>query len=123
VISPETPAARRSSLFADRAVSVIVITTLFLFTLIVALVVYLVIRVSDVADGNRADAVNACELANGNRSEDVRIINEILNLPAISKPQFITPVMRAAQDAALARVHANVKTAYALRDCAAEYGG
>jgi hypothetical protein len=123
VTSPDTPAARRSSLFADRVVSIMVITTLFLFTIIVALVIYLVIDVAGVASGNRTNAVNACRLANGNRTEDVRIINEILNLPAISKPQFITPAMRAAQAAALVRVHADVKTAYALRDCAAEYGG
>jgi len=122
MISPETPAARRSSLFADRVVSIMVITTLFLFTIIVGLVIYLVIDVAGVAGGNRTNAVNACRLANGNRTEDVRIINEILNLPAIAKPQFITPAMRAAQDAALAKVHADVKTAYALRDCQAEYG-
>jgi hypothetical protein len=52
----------------------------------------------------------------------VKIFGDILGLPAISKPQYITPAMREVQAAAIAKVNKEIRTAYALRDCTALYG-
>ena len=106
----------------DRIVAAFVAVTLALLAVLVAVIIYLVIRVSDIQGGQHADTITACRMANGNRTQDVQIFTAILALPAIARPQFITPAMRAVQEAAVARVNAEIKTAYALRNCAALYG-
>jgi hypothetical protein len=106
----------------DRFVAVFMTVTLVLFAALVVLVVCLVLRVSSVQGSQHADTITACNLANGNRTQDVKILGDILALPAIARPQYITPVMRAAQDAAVAKVNAEIRSAYALRDCPALYG-
>jgi hypothetical protein len=125
---PTRPLAR-SSLVADRAVAIMVIGTLVVLFAMAGMVAYLVLRVNGEANANQATAatahastLTACNLANANRTEDVHIFSAILALPAIAKPQFITPDMRAVQQAALDKVDAEIKAAYALRDCAALYG-
>jgi hypothetical protein len=116
------PKLPRVSRLADRAVAILVTVTLVLFAAMVALVIFLVISVSAVQGGQHSDTIVACQEANANRAEDVQIFGVILALPAIAKPQFITADMRAAQEVALAKVNAEIKTAYALRDCPALYG-
>jgi len=106
----------------DRFVAVFVTVTLVLLAAMAGLCIYLVVRVSNAEGDAHAAAITACNLSNGNRSEDVQIFGDILALPAISKPQFITPAMREVQAAALAKVNARIKVAYALRDCTALYG-
>jgi hypothetical protein len=106
----------------DRFVAIFMTVTLVLFAVMVVLLAILLARVSGVQGSQHADTVNACNLANANRAEDVQIFTAILALPAIARPQYITPAMRAAQDAAVAKVNAKIRTAYALRDCAALYG-
>ena len=84
----------------DRFVATFMTVTLVLLAAMAGLVIYLVIR----------------------RVTDVQILDGIIALPAISKPQFITPAMRAAQQAAVVKVNAKIKKAYALRNCAAAAG-
>jgi hypothetical protein len=88
---------------------------------LVVVVVILLLRQSSISGAEHNSAVLACQEANGNRTEDVQIFKDILSLPAIAKPQFITPAMRTAQEKALVQVNANIKAAYALRDCARLY--
>lgn len=119
----------RASIVADRAVAIMVIGTLIVLFAMAGMVIYLVVRVSDVAGDNQRNAVTAqrdtitaCGLANENRAQDVKIFGDILALPAIGKPQYITPAMRAVQEAAVAKVNAEIRAAYAPRDCKALYG-
>jgi hypothetical protein len=76
---PETvlPPHRAPSV-PDRAIAVLVTGTLALFAVLVALVVYLVLQVSDVADANQAAAVSSCQQSNVNRAEDIAIWNRLL---------------------------------------------
>jgi len=66
---------------ADRFVAVFMTVTLVLFAALVGLVIYLVLRVSDVANANQANATSSCQQSNTNRVEDIAIWNRLLRLP------------------------------------------
>jgi heme/copper-type cytochrome/quinol oxidase subunit 2 len=116
---PPRPPHRK--VLGDRFVGIFVTVTLVLFAVLVGLFVYLVFKVSADQNASQQNTITSCQLANGNRSEDVTVLHSILALPAIADPQFITPASRAAQDAALAKVHAQITKAYALHDCQQQY--
>jgi hypothetical protein len=106
----------------DRFVAAFVTVTLVLLAAMTGLVIYLVIRVSDVQGDQHNATISSCQQSNASRAEEVQIFGSILALPAISRPQFITPAMYADQQAAVVKVNAKIKKAYALRNCAAAAG-
>jgi len=106
----------------DRFVAVFMTVTLVLSAALVGLVVYLVVRVSNVQGVQHNATISSCQQSNASRAEEVQILGAILALPAISRPQFITPAMYADQQAAVVKVNAKIKKAYALRNCAAAAG-
>jgi len=84
----------------DRFVGIFMTVTLLLFAALVILVIYLVVRVSDVADANAKNAVSSCQQSNQSRVEDIAIWNRLLKLP---------PGATAAQKAEVAEVEHLVK--------------
>jgi hypothetical protein len=106
----------------DRFVAVFMTVTLVLFAALVGLIVYLVIRVSNVQGDQHNATISSCQQSNASRADNVQIFSGILALPSISHPEFITPANMAAQNAAVAKVKAKVREADALRNCAAAAG-
>jgi hypothetical protein len=131
----DVPPSHRRPLLGDRSVTFLVTGTLAAFLAMVGLVIYLVTQVSGVANDNHTlvlqlqgvqsaattNTINACELSNANRTEDEQIFNAILALPAIAKPQFITPANAAEQRAKVAGIVVSIHTAYAPRNCVQLY--
>ena len=97
----------------DRIVAAFVAVTLALLAVLVGVIIYLVIQVSDIQGGQQADNITSCQESNASRADDVTLWEHLLTLP---------PDATAAQKATAARDLALVRKAYALRDCAAEYG-
>lgn len=62
----------------DRFVAVFMTVTLLLFAAAVGLDIFLVIRVSDVANANQKNAVSSCQQSNVSRQEDIAVWNRIL---------------------------------------------
>ena len=69
-----------------------------------------------------ANNINACNLANNNRTEDLQVFSDLIKLPAISAPQFQTKAARATQAANYLKLDKELKVAFALRDCPKLYG-
>jgi len=107
------PAARRSSVVADRAVAILVTVTLVLFAVLVTLFLLLLFRVSSVQGSQRSATISSCQQSNASRTEDISIWEAVLKLPAGAT---------AAEKAAVARDLAMVHKAFTLRDCAAAAG-
>jgi len=109
------------STVSDRLIAIFVITSVVLNVVLIGCVVFLGIRNLEVANAEHTSTVVACRLANDNRSEDVRILNQIIALPSISHPQFITKANVLKQNAAVATVKHAIRAAYALRNCVTLY--
>jgi len=106
------PVIPRNSV-GDRFVAVFMTITLVLFGVLVGLVVYLVIRVSNVQGDQRNATISSCQQSNASRTEDIGIWEAVLKLP---------PGATAAQKATVARDLAMVRKAFILRNCAAAAG-
>jgi L-cystine uptake protein TcyP (sodium:dicarboxylate symporter family) len=106
----------------DRFVAVFMTVTLVLFAALVGLIVYLVIRVSNVQGDQHNATISSCQQSNASRTEDIEIWEAVLKLPPDATAEFITPANMAAQNAAVAKVKAKVREADALRNCAAAAG-
>jgi len=87
--------------------------TLVLFAALVGLVIYLVLRVSNVQGDQHNATISSCQQSNASRTEDIEIWQAVLKLP---------PGATAAQKATVARDLAMVHKAFTLRDCAAAAG-
>jgi hypothetical protein len=105
----------------DRFVTVFAGGTALTLAVMTALIIFLVLRNTATEKAAHNSTIAACQLSNTNRTEDIATLNAILALPAISSPQFITPAARSAQAADLARVRAQIRHEYALRNCALPY--
>jgi hypothetical protein len=97
----------------DRFVAVFMTVTLVLFAALVGLIVYLVIRVSNVQGDQHNATISSCQQSNASRTEDIEIWEAVLKLP---------PDATAAQKATVARDLAMVHKAFILRNCAAAAG-
>jgi hypothetical protein len=86
-------------------------------------VVVVLLGLSNRAIAQREDAnlIRSCQQGNDDRATDEQIFREILALPAISSPQFITPANAVVQRAAVAKIRSDISEAYASRNCVAEY--
>jgi hypothetical protein len=84
-------------------------------------VVLLALANQRLGDQIHGSQISACRTANQNRAEDIRLLNGIIALPAISAPQFQTAVLAARQRAQAARLHQDIAAANAPRDCTAVY--
>jgi hypothetical protein len=98
----------------DRFVAIFMTVTLVMLGAMVVLFILLLLRVSAVQGGQRADNITSCQESNASRTDDVDLWEQLLTLP---------PGASAAQKAVVTRDLAKVHRAYALRDCAAEYDG
>jgi hypothetical protein len=98
----------------DRFVAVFMTVTLVLFAAMTGLVIYLVVRVSDLEAGQQAASIRQCQLANGTRLQDIAIWNRLLRLP---------PGASAEQKAEAAELERLVTVKDAPRDCTAAYSG
>jgi heme/copper-type cytochrome/quinol oxidase subunit 2 len=114
-----TPPERRAK--NDRFANFYLAASALVMVALIVVVVILVFHVSSVASADDRNAVTACNLANANRAEDVAIFHDILALPALASPQFITPANMARQRTAVAGIDADIKAAYAPRNCVALY--
>ena len=97
----------------DRIVAAFVAVTLALLAVLVGVIIYLVIQVSDIQGAQQADNITSCQESNVSRIKNISLWTTVLTLP---------PGATAAQKAAVARDLAKARQANALRDCAAEYG-
>jgi hypothetical protein len=84
-------------------------------------VVLLTVSNTHLTGSIHTEEISNCQAANVNRHQDQQIYNAFLGLPAIAHPQYITAVSRAAQVTAVARLHDQIATAYAPRNCQRVY--
>jgi hypothetical protein len=115
------PERRRARVTGERFANAYLAASALVMVALIVVVVILVIGLSNVSTREDDNSVSACQQANANRTEDVAIDHDILALPALASPQFITAPNMARQRAAVTRIDADIKTAYALRDCVALY--
>jgi hypothetical protein len=116
-MAPQPPSRARAT--SERFSNIYLgISSLVLVALII-IVVILVFRVGALATTDDNNSVAACQQQNINLVTDQRIFQEILALPAIASPQFITAANAAAQRVAVARIETDISTAYAQRNCVA----
>jgi hypothetical protein len=114
---------RRDSAAANRLVTIFVAVSAILNVILIILVVLLGLSNRSTIANQHSDTISSCQTANGNRSEDSAILNQILALPAIAHPQFITKASMQQQNTDVALIKAHIKTGYAAHNCAAQYSG
>jgi hypothetical protein len=111
----------RSGLASERFASIYLAVSSLVMVALIGVVVLLVVQENDLGVANRNNAVSACQQANTSRVTDQEIDRDILALPAISSPQFITPASAARQRIAVAVIQGKIRSAYALHNCVAQY--
>lgn len=104
----------------DRTAGAFIASALGLFLVMVGLIIYLMLEISGAQSREHTNLVSACDEANVDRTEYVRIVDAILALPGVTHPQVSAEVGRV-QAAALVRLRAQAAAAYAPRDCVAQY--
>jgi hypothetical protein len=122
---PETPREQKirneSRRNSERFVNIYLVICSLALSVLIVVVIVLVFRISNVSNANRSNAITACQEANSGRLTDQLILREMLSLPAIASPQFITPASEQAQRIAVAKINQKIATAYAQHDCVAQY--
>lgn len=106
---------------ADRLVSIFIVTTVALDVALVVCVVFLGLANRTMGDREDASSIRACQEANIDRARSIEIFNQILALPAIGSPQFITRADDKKQELAVSEIKARVRMANTPHNCVAEY--
>jgi hypothetical protein len=111
----------RSSKVSDRLISIFIIGSVVLNIALIISVVFLGLGNRTVGNKEDASSIRACQRANADRRKNIEFISEILALPAISTPQFITSAHARQQEIAVTRIKAEVRSANIQRNCVAAY--
>lgn len=102
--------------------SAIIVAGQSLLTVALIIAVILLLIANQGLDSKvRQDSIVNCQDTNSNRAVSVRIFGEVLALPAIAHPQFITRANMTRQNAEVAKIRRNVVSAYSPHDCTAVF--